>query len=67
MSLIHKSYYSNFNLLRLQTSVFKITHMSKQNLILQAPLAISFVIVWLLSEGWDSGYSDSIQGSVGAV
>ena len=54
MSLIHISYYSNFNLLRLQTSVFKIPHMSKQNLILQVPQAISFVTVWPLPEGWDS-------------
>ena len=67
MSLIHISYYSNFNLLCLQTSVFKIPHMSKQNLILQVPLAISFVTVWPLSEGWDSGISDPIQDSVGAV
>ena len=67
MSLIHISYYSNFNLLRLQTSVFKIPHTSKQNLILQVPLAISFVTVCPLSEGWDSSISDPIQGSVGAV
>ena len=67
MSLIHISYYSNFNLLRLQTSVFKILHMSKQNLILQVPQAISFVTVWPLSEGWDSGISDPMQDSVGAV
>ena len=47
--------------------MFKIPHMSKQNLILQVPLAISFVTVWPLSEGWDSGNSDPIDDSVGEV
>ena len=42
--------------------------MGKRYFILQVPLVINFlVIVWPLSQGWDSSNADPIQGSVGTV
>ena len=42
--------------------------MGKRYFILQVPLPIDFLlIVWPLSQGWDSSKADPIQGSVGTV
>ena len=42
--------------------------MGKRYYILQVPLVIDFlVIVWPLSQGWESSNADPMQGSVGTV